>query len=574
MIRRLMIRHLIKMMAYVRAEWRAVALGVLSLAVCDALQFAVPQILRIAVDGLVAGTADSRGLFALGSGVVGIAVSIAFFRFFWRHFLLGASYRIDLRLREDLYRRLLVLPPAYYHGASTGDLMARATNDIRQVQQAAGMGVVILVDMFWMGAAALGFMVWISPRLTLLALAPLAGIAVLILVLDPAIRRRFERVQERFSELTERLRENIAGQRVVQAYVQGPAEIADFDRLSRLSVRDNLSLVALWGGQFPAIVLLSGVAAAAVLLFGGRMAVTGEITAGEFVAFTAYLGMLSWPAMAVGWVISMFQRAAVSMGRIEEVLGEPAVRDPPADPLPALEPPRGAVSVRGLTFGYAEGSPVLRDVSLEAPPGGVVGIVGRIGSGKSSLIHVLARLWDPPPGTVFVDGMDVTRLPLAELRRRIAWVPQESFLFSDTIAENVGFGRPGAPEERIRAAARAARIGGAIEAFPDGYGTVVGERGVTLSGGERQRATIARALLLDAPILLLDDCLSAVDAETESAILRELARGDRRRTCFVVSHRVSAVEWADQILVLEQGAGSTRTCTAASSSTCASRPSA
>ncbi|MHC4599450.1 MAG: ABC transporter ATP-binding protein [Planctomycetota bacterium] len=566
-------RHLFGIFRYIRPEWKAYMVGAVFLFTCDALQFSVPQILGFVVDRLVGGEAGEGTLlrpilesllgwrtgggflFASAGLILGIAVIVAFFRFLWRYFIVGASIRIDRGIREDLFAHLLKLPRTFYHDTPTGDLMARATNDIRQIQMAAGFGMVIMVDTLVMGTVALILMFGISGHLTLLALIPLSLVGVLVVVVDPAIRRLYERMQRTFSKLTERLRENIAGIRVVKAYVQEQEEIDSFSGLSGRYVMDNLRLVRLWGALFPSILAFMGIATAVCLFVGGRYVILGVISMGEFVEFTAYLGMLAWPIMAVGWVISMFQRGTVSMGRITQILEEETVRSLPEVPEKTISPSAGSLEVRDLTFAYEpDQAPVLKGVSFSLPPGGKLGVVGRVGSGKSSLLALLMRLWEPPPGTIFVDSMDVTRISLEELRRRFSWIPQESFLFSDTIEGNIAFGAPEATGEEIRDAARRAQIHEAIEGFRDGYSTRVGERGVTLSGGERQRTSIARAWLTGAPILLLDDCLSAVDADTEKEIIQNLVEATGGRTCIIVSHRVSAVEWADEILVLDEGA--------------------
>ncbi|MHC4779684.1 MAG: ABC transporter ATP-binding protein [Planctomycetota bacterium] len=570
-------RHLLGILRYIRPEWKPYLVGGICLLICDALQFIVPMIIGLVVDKLVgrevkalapvrsfieafAGPeAGGALLLTAATSILSIALVVASFRFLWRHFIVGAAIRIDRIIREDLFKHLLKLPRTYYHDTSTGDLMARATNDIRAIQMTAGIGMVILVDSFVMGLIALALMLRISPALTLIALIPLSLVALLVGVLDPAIRRLYERVQRTFSNLTERLRENIAGIRVVKAYVQEKEEIDSFSGLSRRYVQDNLRLVRLWGALFPSIMAFMGFGQAACLLFGGHHVILGKISMGQFVEFTFFLGMLAWPIMAIGWVINIFQRGTVGMGRIAQILEEDTVLSEPADPVAEVTESRGEVEVRNLTFSYGgDLAPVLRDISFKLPPGGKLGIVGRVGSGKSTILNLLMRLWEPPPGTVFVDSMDVTRISLTELRARFSWVPQEGFLFSDTVAGNIAFGKPDTADEEIHSAARRAQIHEAIVAFRDGYETEVGERGVTLSGGERQRTSIARAWLTKAPILLLDDCLSAVDAETEQEIISGLVEATTERTCVIVSHRVSAVEWADEILVLEDGAVSER----------------
>jgi ATP-binding cassette subfamily B multidrug efflux pump len=397
-------------------------------------------------------------------------------------------------------------------------------------------------------------MIAISPSLTWITLLPLPLVSVTVWFFGERIHRRFEAIQEHFARLSARVQENLAGVRVVRAYARENGELDEFQRLNRDYFDRNLALIRTSGVFYPSLELLNGVAALLALWLGGRLVVAGRITLGEFVAFTWYLGMLSWPMVALGWVTSLFQRGLASWARIMEILDTaPTIADPPD----AVRPDScaGAIEIRHLTFTYPGAArPALRDVSLRIPAGHTLAIIGRTGAGKSTLVHMLPRLFDPPPGTVFLDGHDVRTLELGWLRRQIAIVHQDPFLFSATVAENIAYGVERAEPEEIERVAAIARLDAEVRGFPQGYDTRVGERGITLSGGQKQRVTIARALLRNSPLLLLDDCLSSVDAETEESILRALSHEMRRHTTLIVSHRVSAVRDADTIVVVEDGA--------------------
>ena len=482
----------------------------------------------------------------------GISVAAGIFRFWMRQQVIGVSRKIEYDLRNDLFAHLQSLPLQYFQRARTGEIMSRATNDLSAVRMMLGPGVMYLVNTVVVALVALGFMVAISPRLTLYALLPLPLVSFSVWFFGDRIHRRFETIQARFAAISARVQENLAGVRVVRAFARERHELDDFHTLNRQYLADNLALIRTSGVFHPALGFLSGLAALIGLYLGGREVVAGRITLGQFVAFTVYLGTLNWPVFALGWVISLMQRGMASMARILEILD---VAPEITSPLDAARPAsHGGVEVRGLTFTYPGAThPALRDVSFTARPGEMVAIVGRTGSGKSTLLALLPRVFDPPPGTVRIDGEDVRRFDLEALRARIAYAPQDSFLFSATVAENIAYGAPEAGEEQVMHAARVAGLAGEIAAFPRGLGTLVGERGITLSGGQRQRATIARALLRGTPLLLLDDCLSSVDTQTEESILHALRGETRGRTTLLVSHRVSTVRDADQILVLDEG---------------------
>ena len=512
-----------------------------------------PQVLRHAVDDLYRGvTAEKLGAYALL--LFGIAVVSGVFRYAMRQRIIGISRHIEFDLRNDLFAHLQQLPLAYFQGTRTGEIMSRATNDLSAVRMMVGPGVMYLVNTCIVAVISLGFMIAISPRLTALTLLPLPLVSLTVWYFGDTIHRRFEEIQARFAGLSARVHDNLAGVRVVRAYAREDHEVEAFRALNEDYARHSMELIRVSGVFHPALAFLSGIAALLALYLGGREVMGGRITLGEFVAFTVYLGMLNWPVVALGWVVNLFQRGSASLGRIAEILEvEPAIRSAPG----ALRPDvcAGRLEFRGLSFAYpGAGATVIQDLDLVVPSGATVAIVGGTGSGKSTVLGLVPRVFDPPPGTVFLDGTDVRMLDLAWLRSQIAYVPQDAFLFSATVAENIAYGVAHATDEQIAAAARTAHLEADVRSFPAGLATRVGERGITLSGGQKQRVTIARAVLRDSPVLLLDDCLSSVDTETEEAILHELRAVMRGRTTLIVSHRVSAVRDADLILVLDAGA--------------------
>ncbi len=529
-----------------------VLVGVFFLFIIDGAQLIVPLILRRAIDNLAQGIATFASITTYALWLVGIALFVAFFRFFWRYFLMGASRESERELRDRIYAHVMRLHAGFFSEARTGDIMALATNDAEAVRMAIGMGVVAAADAAIMGLFSLGAMLWISPSLTLYTAIPLAATTVVVLFFGKAIFNRFKAVQEAFADITERVRETISGIRIVKAFVQEDGEISSYRELNEDYIKKNMSLVKIWGFFWPLVTFFAGSATALVIWQGGAKAITGSISLGDVVAFMNYLWILVWPMIAIGWVTNLLQRGSASMKRIQELLDtEPEITEAAR---PFRAPVKGRVEFRGLTFSYSEGAePVLRDITLDLEEGMTLGIVGRTGSGKTTLVSVLPRLFDPPPGTVFVDGVDVREWSLEALRGAIGFVPQEAFLFSATIRENIAFFNPDAPEDSIIEAAKAADIWREIEEMPDSLETVVGERGVTLSGGQRQRVALARALIKDPRILILDDTLSAVDFETEERILENLRAFLPGRTGLIISHRLSAVAEADLIIVLKDG---------------------
>jgi ATP-binding cassette subfamily B protein len=503
----------------------------------------------MAVDG-IRGGATTRTLWGLAAAYVAVALCGGIIRFFWRMQMLGAGRRIDYEIRNDYFAHLQRLHQGFFQRTRTGDLMARATNDLNAVTRLVSAGIMHSSNTIVMFLATSILMVTLDPPLALLVMIMLPMVSAVFVVLGRRIHRQFESVQEQFSTLSARAQENFSGIRVVKAFAQEAAEVAAFSDINREYVVRALRLARTAGVLWPAMSLILGTASALVLWQGGAAVVAGRITLGQLVQFFAYLNMLSWPMIALGWTTNLIQQGLASMRRLDEIFTvRPAITGPGA-----VEPRRlrGEIEFRRVSFAY-DGAPVLRDITLTIPAGTTAAIVGPIGSGKTTLVSLIPRLIDATQGTVLVDGVDIRALPLAVLRSNIGMVPQEAFLFSDTLEENLAFGVEVGDGQRVREAAEIARLTGDVGDFPLGYQTLVGERGVTLSGGQKQRATIARALARDPAILILDDALSSVDTNTEDAILTGLRRFVAGRTSLIISHRISTVRGADLIVVLDGG---------------------
>jgi ATP-binding cassette subfamily B protein len=525
-------------------------LGLVCLLVTTALSVASPWVLRYAIDDLVREV--TRGKLWVYSGLIVALVCLeGVFRYHMRMILIGISREIEYALRNDVFRHLATLPAAYYQSQRIGEVMSRATNDMTAVRMVLGPGIMYTASTLATFVGTVALMLTLSPRLLLLSLVPLVFVSFLVRHFGRKIHDRFEQVQAQLAELSALAQESLSGARVVRAYVQEAHEARRFDAANQEFLRRNRALIGMFGSLYPGIQLLMGLGGLTVLWLGGRMVASGGMSLGEFVAFSSYLAMLQWPMIAVGWVVNIIERGEASMGRIHRILDTPpAIRDESPLPVPSI---RGELEFRRLSFAYDGGPPVLHDIDLKVPAGATVAIVGPTGSGKSTLVSLIPRLFDPPPGSLFVDGHDVRRLPLAQLRGAVGFVPQETFLFSTTLRENVALGLRGDGGERWRRAAEVAQLAKDVADFPAGFDTLVGERGLTLSGGQKQRTALARALAMDPRILILDDALSAVDTETEEAILRGLREVLGTRTTFLVSHRVSTVKEADLIVVLKDG---------------------
>jgi ATP-binding cassette subfamily B multidrug efflux pump len=541
--------------------------GLACVVITTAIQLLAPWVLKYAVDDLQVGVTRAK-LAMYGGLLLAIAVVGGFFRFLMRRILIGASRDIEYDVRNAFFARLQQMPLAFYQARRTGDLMSRATNDLNAVRTMIGPAVMYSTNTILVFVVAILLMVSIDRWLTLFALLPLPLVTISVKYFGSAIHTRFEAIQAQLADLSAVVQEALAGVRVVRAYGQEPHEISRFRAANEEYVRRNRVLIRLQGFFYPSMTLFLGFGSLLVLWLGSREAIAGRITVGEFVAFNAYLVMLSWPMIAFGWVTNILQRGMASWKRMLEVLdAKPEIDDAYVTDAGRQVEIRGTIEIRHLTFAYpatAPGAPatvVLDDVSLRIQAGETAAFIGATGSGKSTLIALLPRLHEPPPGTVFVDGADVREIPLAKLRGAMGIVPQEPFLFSDTVAENIAFGvdaeaarqEAAALGERVRRASAVARLDKDVASFPKAYDTLVGERGITLSGGQKQRTAIARALMIEPRILILDDALSAVDTYTEEEILRQLREFMRERTSLMVSHRVSTVRHADHIFVLDRG---------------------
>ena len=515
-----------------------------------------PRLLGEAIDVIEAGDPSMDVIVRYALLIIGVAVLGGAARYGMRELLNGYSRKIETDLRQDFFQHLMRLDASFYGGWRTGDLMSRATNDILSVRMAVGPAIMYTVNTLVLGTLALIFMLNVSPLLTGLALVPMVLLPPVTLYFGKRIHEKYERIQDHLGTLTTMVQENLSGARIVRAYTQESAQEEEFGALNREYLNKNMDLVISTGAFYPSLSLMAGMGMLVVLYVGGRLVIAGDVTIGSFVAFGFYLTMMIWPMIALGWVINLYQRGAASLNRIIAVFDtEPAI-DEPREPV-VLEPVRGELEFRSVAFRYpGTDRRVLEDVSFRVPAGSTVALVGPTGSGKSTVVDLVARLYDPTEGVVLLDGVPLTELSLDTLRNAIGLVPQDAFLFSETIADNIALGIDGAGEatmEPVRAASRIAQLDEAIAGFPHGFETRLGERGVNLSGGQRQRTTLARAIARDPRILILDDSLSAVDTQTERRILAGLRHVMADRTALIVSHRVTAVMDADQILVLEDG---------------------
>jgi ATP-binding cassette subfamily B protein len=567
-----MFKSLRPLAPYFRRYWRGFSLGGVSVLLHNGIWILFPQVIRRAVDDLHTGITQQK-LVTYSLLLIAVAAGKSIFQFLTRWILIGISREVEFDLRNDLFQHLETLSYSFYQRTRTGDIMARATNDLNAVRMLLGPAIMYTANTIVFTAGALIFMFSLSPRLTLYAFLPLPVASIVIQYFGRRIHERFERIQAMFSDISAQVQENLSGVRVVRAYAQEEHEIRKFETANREYIARSLKLVRLMGMLWPTLELLLGAAIVLVLWLGGREVLLGRMTVGDFVAFNTYMVQLTWPVIALGWVINIFQRGTASTARIAEILRErPEVTDEPgARDLPV----NGDIEFRHLTFAYdgralgstsgngsassagdgAQGRShaVLQDISLKVPAGTSLAIVGPTGSGKSTLVSLVPHIYNAPRGSLLIDGHDIRDYTLGSLRQNIGFVPQETFLFSDTVRENIAFGVPDATDEDVRRAARAASIAAEIEDFPEQYGTLVGERGITLSGGQKQRTAIARAILRNPRILILDDALSSVDTYTEERILNHLRDVMRGRTTIFISHRVSTVRNADQIAVLHGG---------------------
>jgi ATP-binding cassette subfamily B protein len=553
-----MLGELKPLVPYLKRYRRAFFWGGVSAVLSNAIWILFPQVLRIAIDDLNHGVTQQK-ILRYAVLLVVVSLSKGVFLFLTRWIIIGISRDIEFDLRNDLFQQLERQSAGYYAEHRTGDIMARMTNDLNAVRQLLGPAIMYSANTVLFSIGAVFFLLRISPFLTLVALVPLPLASVLVQTMGRKIHERFERIQAMFSEISAQAQENFSGARLVRAFAQEEAQIDSFETANRENVRRGLRLVQLMGMLWPTLEFILGLSLAITLLVGGHEVLSGRISVGEFVAFNTYMMMLTWPVIALGWVVNLVQRGTASVIRIDELMKEkPTIDDAAADTTLGPETRlKGKIEFRHLNFAYTdtEGKPVevLHDINLEIPAGTSLALVGPTGSGKSTLVGLAARLYDAEPGTVLIDDRPVREYPLATLRANIGFVPQETFLFSESIRENIAFGAPQASTEDVLAAAEAAHIRREFEEFPHGLDTAVGERGLTLSGGQKQRTAIARAVVRDPAILVLDDALASVDTYTEETILRQLREVMRDRTTIFISHRISTVRHADRIAVLVDG---------------------
>ena len=525
------------------------ALGILCLVLKDFAQAGQPLMIKGAIDALTKGGTGLFVRFALY--LIALSLVKGIFQFWMRVILIGISRDVEYDLRNDLFAHLVSLSPEYYQRTRTGDIMARATNDLNAVRMMLGPGVMYWTETSLTFILAIGIMVSFDWRLALYSVLPAPAVSVAVIYFGRRIHERFERIQSMFSDISSRVQENLSGVRMVRAFAQERAELRRFEELNKQYIAQNLKLVKIQGVFQPLLEALIGVTFLVVLWAGGHQVLLGRISVGSFVMFNTYMGMLVWPMIALGWVINLMQRGTASLERINQIMREKPSIAAPENPA-LLRDVRGTVELRAVSMDFGT-CLALDHIDLRIPAGATVAVVGHTGSGKSTLVSLIPRLMDPTGGAVLLDGIDLRRVDPADVRRQIGFVPQETFLFSATIAENIAFGVEHASPEQIRHAAELAGLAPDIEGFPEGYQTMVGERGITLSGGQKQRTAIARALLRDPRILVLDDALSSVDTLTEERILTHLAGVMRGRTVILISHRVSTVRQADTIIVLEKG---------------------
>jgi ATP-binding cassette subfamily B protein len=542
---------------YLKENRSLIAIGLISLIIVDVLQLFIPRVIKWVVDDLTTFQTHMSGLLKYALYLAGIGVLIGGFRYVWRHCLLGTSRRVEEGLRNVLFCHIQTLSAAYFDKVKTGDLMAHATNDIQQVRMATGMGMVALNDAIVLGAAAIGFMAYINIKLTLFVLIPMPFIVLGTKFFSKKMHRRYQEVQAGFSDLTEVVRERFTGIRLIKAYHWEQEEIGNVEQISKVYINKNIRLVKITGTFFPMMLFFTNLSLAIVIYIGGRQTIGLVITPGDFVAFISYLGLLTWPMMALGWVTNLIQRGRASLDRLNTILEtRPQIVDlPGARFIPEV---KGQIIFEDVSFSYPQPEAsnelrVLTNINIELSPGKILGVVGPPGSGKTTLLNLIPRLYDVSRGRILLDGEDIRQLQINNLRSQIAFLAQEPFLFAGSIRQNITLGNQNFKEPQLIGAAADASVYETIKTFPNTFDTLVGEKGVILSGGQKQRIALARALLIPAPVLILDDPISQVDLETGSIIIDTIRRMAESRTVIIVSHRLSAVRFADAIITLKNG---------------------
>ncbi len=574
-----MLKRLSPLFPYLRRYWRSFAWGGLALVIYNCAKATIPLLVGSTVDDMRRDI-HAAAVWQHALAILGIAVLSAICLYLTRQIIIGASREIEFDLRNDLFAHLERQPPAFFQRNRTGDIMARSTNDLSAVRQLLGPAIMYSANTVVFTAAALPFMLRMSPRLTLFAFLPLPLASILVQYFGARIHTRFERIQAMFSDISAQAEENFSGARLIRAFAQEQAQIDAFETSNREYIRRSLLLARLMAMLWPTLELVLGVSLMITLLVGGHEVVSHQLSVGQFTSYMVYMVQLTWPMIAIGWVVNLVQRGTASVTRIDVLLKEePSIADKTADKTAddaavthrsvaqtsSLNSTRaegfnqadnqisGEVELRHLSFRYDTGPEILHDISLHIAAGTSLAIVGPTGSGKSTLVSLIPRLHDAAPGEVLIDGRPIRDYTLAQLRAGIGFVPQETFLFSTTVRDNIAFGEPDATADQVLAAAQTAHIGREIQEFPLGFDTIVGERGLTLSGGQKQRSAIARALLRQPRILILDDALASVDTYTEEQILAGLRQAMQGRTTLLIAHRASTARNADRVAVLNGG---------------------
>lgn len=540
---------------FLKHKWKYI-LGLVWLLGVDLLQLVIPKILGAFTDELKNQSLSSKEMLIYMFSILLIAFFMFLFRYLWRIYIMGTSRYLEYKLRSDFFEHLQKLSTHYFNHHKTGDLMAHATNDINAVKMAAGPGIIMIFDTLILLTSTIVIMVQtISLKLTLIALLPLPFMTFITHQFGKLIHQRFRIAQESYSRLTDKVQENLSGIRVIKSFVQEREEVKKFTKANQDYVDQNMHLARIQAVFHPIVQFISGLSLMIVLAYGGIMVMNREITLGDFIAFNSYLGLLTWPMMAIGWVMNILQRGSASMARLNEIfMTKPEIEDHPSIVNPQLQKIEGEIEIRNLNFAYpGTEHTVLKNINIHIPQGKTLAVVGRTGAGKTTLVHLLVRLYDADKGSIRIDGQDIQSFPLAVLRQSIGFVPQDNFLFSTTIRENIHFGVDTFTNEEIEKNAEDAQILENIKEFPKQFDTIVGERGVTLSGGQKQRTSIARALIKNPRILILDDSLSAVDTKTEEKILERLKRIMKEKTSIIISHRISTIKEADEIIFMSDG---------------------
>ena len=540
--------------AYIKHHGLQYILGIITLFVVDYLNLQIPKLTGLITDGLQLGTMNREDIIQNLLKILAVGLSLGLGRFLWRYFIIGSARQIEYEIRNDMFSHLEKLSVEYYNGHKTGDMMARFTNDLNAVRMSIGPAIVTAFDASVLLIMVIAqMMIYVDSKLTLLAIIPMLLITFGEYYYGKLVKKRFTAKQEAFSELTDQVQESISGIRVVKSFVQERQERIAFAKSNQNNMEKNLHLVKLQAVVMPLLDVIIGLSSLITLLYGGYLTMMGQISLGRFVAFHQYIGLLVWPMLAVGESITMFSQGIASIKRIEEIMNEvPEVQD--GNQVQKVDAIRGELTFNHLTFihsGHTE--PTLYDICLHVPAGSTLAVIGRTGNGKTTLVNLLLHLYNAKPGMILIDGKEINSIPLKTLRENISYVPQDNFLFSDTLRHNIAFGADSDELEPVIRAAKIACIHDNIMEFPDGYETIVGERGVTLSGGQKQRSSISRAIMKDAPILILDDALSAVDTNTEEQILHNLKKNRKGKTTILIAHRISTIQHADCIVVLEDG---------------------